>query len=230
MRVVLGVLGDQLEAGAQAVVDVGAAAGDDGVDGVDELGGVAGDGLDAHLGGAGEGDEGDVVAGLEAVEHAHEAVAHVGDRLALHGARGVDDEAEVERRTLEGLDVDRGVEADQDGDAVGAGDHVAHLTEQAVQAHVVVTGGLGQDQLVLVEEADVVDGVGARDVAAIEDLLELTEVLGAALTDAEAALVATLVAGAAGSTGGAVVGESGLTAGGEQEEGGTQRGEAGRGA
>jgi hypothetical protein len=100
-----------------------------------------------------------------------------------------------------------GVHADQHGDAVGAGDHVAHLTEQAVQAHVVGALGVRQLDLVLVEEADVVDGVGAGDVALIEDVFELAEVLRAALADAEAAAaVAVLAAAGRGGAAAVVVG------------------------
>ena len=44
----------------------------------------------------------------------------------------------------------------------------------------------------LVEEAEVVEGAGPGDLAVLEDLLELAEVLRAALADAEALLGAAL--------------------------------------
>ncbi|WP_434418548.1 hypothetical protein [Nannocystis pusilla] len=66
----------------------------------------------------------------------------------------------------------------------------------------------------LVEEADVVEGLGAGDPALLEDLLELAEVLGAALAGAEAAAV--LAGGAARVLGGAAVVAAG---GGEEQEG-----------
>ena len=46
-----------------------------------------------------------------------------------------------------------------------------------MQAQLVATVGRGQLELVLVEEADVVEGLRGRDVAGFEDRAELAEVL-----------------------------------------------------
>ncbi|MCY1008851.1 hypothetical protein OV079_25500 [Nannocystis pusilla] len=81
-----------------------------------------------------------------------------------------------------------------------------------MQTDVAGAGRLGQVDLVLVEEADVVEGLGAGDAALLEDLLELAEVLGAALAGAEAAAV--FGAGAAAR----VLGGAAVAAGGGEEQ------------
>jgi hypothetical protein len=125
--------------------------------------------------------------GLEAVEHALEALAGVLDRLALHRAAGVDDEAQVERRALE-LARCRSV-VFMPTSTVMQSEPVIMLPiwpNRPCRHTSLAQLGVRQLELVLVEEADVVDGVRGRGSRPDRGSLELAEVLRAALADAEA--------------------------------------------
>jgi hypothetical protein len=89
---------------------------------------------------------------------------------------------EVERRPLELRGVDGRVHAEHDQRAVAAGDHVAHHPSSPCRQMSSPQSAGRQLELVLVEEAHVVEGLGAGHLARLEDRAELAEVLGAALT------------------------------------------------
>ena len=104
-----------------------------------------------------------------------------------HRARVIDDDDEIERGPRVGRRIDRRVDRDLQRRLLRAGQPVVTDREPGHEAqHLAAIGGRRRG-VVLVEEAVRVERVGPGDAAAVEDALELADVLGTAEADVAAA-------------------------------------------
>jgi hypothetical protein len=175
-----------LEGQLQAVVQGGAAVGDQAADHGAQLGTAQ-----AHLGhridqagAVAVGDQGHLVDVPHAVDQLFQAAADEVDLAAgVHGAGDVDGDGQVERRAHVGVGDQVRIEAELQHGAAGAVREVAHDGHHGLQADAAAAAGGRQLGVVLGEEAGGVEVLGLGDAVAGQKAAVVTEVLGAAQAD-----------------------------------------------